>query len=64
MAAKLVIALIVLTIIVALVVAATFLYFREKEKHNHEKEMRRMDRDEAVLAGDSIDRELERDRNE
>lgn len=48
MVAKVVLGMIFLLVFLALITGAAFLYFREKEKHNHEKEMRRMERDEKI----------------
>lgn len=44
MAVKLVLALIVLTIIVALVIVAAFLYFKRQAELDHEKEMTEMEK--------------------
>jgi len=44
MVAKLALALIVLTIVVALVTAAAFLYFKRKAELDHEKDMTEMEK--------------------
>jgi hypothetical protein len=66
MVAKLVLALIAIVLIVGIATIAAFLYFREKEQHRHETEMRRLERDEKLFDSefgeqDSIDRQLERE---
>jgi len=48
MVAKLVLALIVLTVIVALLIGAAFLYFRKQAELKHEEKMKQMDRDEKI----------------
>lgn len=65
MVAKLVIVMLVLAVILALAVVAAFRYFQTKEEHRHEKDMFREQRDAELLSetNDSIDRELERERN-
>lgn len=64
MPAKLVIGLLVLALLITLVMGIVFMYFTRKAELSHEEKMRRMDRDEEILSSefDSIDRELERDR--
>ena len=67
MAAKLVFALLAIAFIISVAMVVAFLYFRDKAKMSHEKEMERLERDEKLFehefGGDSIDRELEREKN-
>lgn len=64
MVAKLVIVLLVLAIVMIAAVVAAFRFFSKKEEHKHEKDMFREKRDAELLNGDSIDRELEREREQ
>lgn len=66
MAVKLVFLLIVLAVILSVAVIAAYRYFDNQAERNHEKEMLRERRDAELLTGDtdSIDRELEREKNQ
>lgn len=61
MAAKLVLAMVVLAIVVSVAVLAAFWYFKETAEMNHEKEMRRLERDEELFSNDSFDSEIDRE---
>jgi uncharacterized protein HemX len=64
MVAKLALVVIALTVVLVAAVVGAYRYFIQQERHRHEKEMYREKRDAALLDDDrdSIDRELERDR--
>lgn len=62
MAAKLIIGVIAIVVVFGLVLLFTFRYLKQREEHRHEKEMLREERDAEMLTGDSIERELERER--
>jgi len=66
MVAKLALALLAIAFVLSVAVIAAYLYFRDTAKMRHEKEMERIERDEKLFdsefGGDSIDRELEREK--
>lgn len=68
MVAKLALALVVVAIVISVAVIAAFWYFKETAELDHEKEMKRLERDEALFTStdedfdSSIDRELEREK--
>lgn len=72
MAAKLVLALLALAVILSVAVIASFWYFKKRAEYKHEKEMlreeKRAELDEQLVevaeqeSGNSIDAELERER--
>lgn len=67
MAIKLALALTVVAFIIAVAIVATFWYLKESKEMQHEKEMERIERDEKLFDSefgqqDSIDRELEREK--
>jgi len=66
MVAKVALVLAVLAIVLIAAVIAAFLYFKEEAEHRHEKEMFREKRDAQILTEetDSIDRELQREKDE
>lgn len=64
MVAKLVLGLALLLVIVLAATYAVFRYFALRAEQKHEKEMLREERDAELLTGDSIDRELEREREQ
>ena len=65
MVVKVTLVLLLLALVLIAAVVAAFRYFSKREEHKHEKDMFREKRDAELLTGekDSIDRELERDRN-
>jgi flagellar basal body-associated protein FliL len=64
MVAKLVIFLVVLAILFCAVMVTVLRYFQQKESHEHEERMRRLERDERLLSDDHIERELDRERED
>ena len=67
MVVKVTMVLLLLAVILALCVLAAYRYFDNQAERNHEKEMLREKRDAELLTehewDDSIDRELEKERN-
>lgn len=67
MVAKLALGLLAIAFVISVAVIVAYLYFRDTAKMRHEKEMERLERDEKLFesefSGDSIDRELEREKN-
>lgn len=65
MAAKLIIAMVVLAIIVCVAVVAAFWYFNQHDERQHEKDLKQMEHTEKILESetqDPIDRQLEREK--
>lgn len=62
MVAKLLLGLVILAIVISLAVLGTFWYLKNVHELEHEKEMRQLERDEALFEQDSIDRQLEREK--
>lgn len=62
MAAKLVVVGVVMLLSISVVTYALYRYWDNQDERRHEKQMERERRDYDMLAGDSIDRELERER--
>jgi predicted negative regulator of RcsB-dependent stress response len=64
MVAKLAFVLLVLAVVLIAAVIAAYRYFDNRATENHEKEMFREQRDAELLTGqDSIDQQLEEERN-
>lgn len=65
MVIKLALVVAVLIAFLLAVVFATFRYFQQVEKHEHEKDMFREKRDADLLSGEDsyIERELEQEKN-
>ncbi|MFC6953940.1 hypothetical protein [Halorubellus litoreus] len=66
MVAKLVVALLALAVVVSVVTLAAFWYFDKASEREHERELRELEQTDEILDAmdDSIDRELERERDE
>lgn len=66
MVAKLVLFLLVVAVIFSVAITMVYRYFKQREKHRHEKEMLREQRDAELLTetDDYIERELDRERTE
>jgi CHASE3 domain sensor protein len=66
MVAKLALVLFVLAVVVSLTTLAAFWYFNQESEREHERELREMEQTDEILDAmdDSVDRELEREKNE
>jgi len=66
MAAKLVILLLIVALILSVAILAAFWYFKEAAELNHEQEMKQMEQTEKLFdtefSGDNIDRELDKEK--
>lgn len=66
MAAKLVFLLLIVALILSVAILAAFWYFKETAELSHEQKMKQMEQTEQIFEsefeGDSIDRELEREK--
>jgi len=66
MAAKLVILLLIVALILSVAILAAFWYFKETAELNHEQEMKQMEQTEKLFdtefSGDNIDRELDKEK--
>jgi len=66
MAAKLVILLLIVALILSVAILAAFWYFKETAELNHEQEMKQMEQTEKLFdtefSGGNIDRELNKEK--